>query len=205
MAQVIKKQLMGAVFYYQAIETYFANLPNDDNAVVNVDGTAQEHHADEAFGYFGAPIDFPSNSLNAVYWAGYSAEVNTAISCNTQIMNGFLKLRAAISNKDDATRNAQVIIVRQQWERIVAASAILELTEAKAAFGTDNAQMRHVLSEGVGFIHSLKYTNDKLISTTQINDAIGALGTNFYAITLPQINNAISIINQPYGFDLNAF
>lgn len=205
-AQVIKKQLMGAVFYYQAIDTYLANLQIDDNTtVVTGEGTAQEHHSDEAFGYFGAPIDFPTNVTGVKYWAEYCAEVNPAITSNTPLMNAFLKLRAAISNKDNATRDAQIIIVRQQWERVVAASAILEMTEAKAAFGTNNVEMRHVLSEAVGFINSLKYNSNKQISNTQISSALASLGTNFYTITIAQIDASINTINSVYGFNLSAF
>lgn len=206
LAQVIKKQLMGAVFYYQAMETYLANLSTDDNiTVVSGEGTAQEHHADEAFGYFGAPIDFPSNTTDVRYWSEYCAEVNPAITCNAPLMNAFLKLRAAISNKDNTTRDAQILIIRQQWERVVAASAILEMIEGKAAFGSDNVEMRHVLSEAVGFINSLRYNSTKQISDAQITAALAALGTNFYTITLTQINTAIAEINSVYGFDLNAF
>lgn len=206
LAQVIKKQLMGAIFYYQAVDTYLANLAIDDNTTVIIgEGTAQEHHADEAFGYFGVPVDFPSNLSGLKYWGGYCAEVNPVTNSNTIIMNSFLKLRAAISNKDYTTRDAQIIKVREEWERIVAASAILELKEGKAAFGTDNVEMRHVLSEAVGFINSMKYNSNKKISNSEINAALDALGKNFYTITVTQIDDAINIINAVYGFDLNKF
>lgn len=205
-AQVIKKQLMGAVFYYQAMETYLANLQSDDNiTVVPGEGTLQEHHADEAFGYLGVPINFPTNTTDVRYWGEYCAEVDHAINSNSPLMSAFLKMRAAISNKNYTTRDQQITIIRQQWERVVAASAILELLEAKAAFGSDNVQMRHVLSEAVGFINSLKYSSTKLISNTEITSALNSLGTNFYTITITQIDNAINTINAVYGFDLNAF
>jgi hypothetical protein len=206
LSQVIKKQLMGSVFYYQAIENYLANLTVDDNTTVTSgQGTTQEHHADEAFGYFGAPTNFPSNSTGNRYWSDYSTKVNAAISSNSQLMNAFLKVRAAISNKDYAARDAQIIVVREQWERVVAASAILELTEAKANFGNDNVAMRHYLSEAIGFIHSLKYNSHKKISDAQLTSALDALGTNFYTLTLLQIDTAINTINAVYGFNLNAF
>ncbi len=205
-AQVIKKQLMGAVFYYQAVETYLSNLSSDDNTTVtNGEGTAMEHHADEAFGYFGVPVDFPSNLSGLKYWGGYSDEVNSVMNSNTVMMNAFLKLRAAISNKDYSTRDAQITILKENWEKIVAASAILELTEAKEAFGSDEVKMLHVLSEAIGFINSLKYSSNKKISNSEITAAVDALGINLYDITLTKINNAIGIINAVYGFDLNAF
>lgn len=207
LSQVIKKQLMGGVFYYQAMDTYLTNLPTDDNTtIVTGEGTAQEHHVDEAFGYLGVPIDFPTNLTGLKYWGSYCDEVNTPITCSTPLMNAFLKLRAAVSNKDNTTRDAQIVIIKNQWERVVAASAILELTEAKAAFGLgDLTEMKHVLSEGVGFINALKYKTDKQITNTQINAALAALGTNFYTISIADIDNAINTINGVYGFNLSAF
>lgn len=207
LAQVIKKQLMGGVFYYQAMDTYLTNLPTDDNTtIVTGEGTAQEHHVDEAFGYLGVPANFPTNVTGLTYWGGYCNEVNTPITCSTPIMNAFLKLRASVSNKDNTTRDAQIVIIKNQWERVVAASAILELTEAKAAFGGgDLTEMKHVLSEGVGFINALKYKTDKQITNTQIAAALAALGTNFYTISIADIDNAINTINGVYGFNLSAF
>jgi hypothetical protein len=206
-AQVITKQLMGAVFYYQAVETYLSNLPFDDNITVEEgSGTAQEHHADEAFGYFGVPIDFPANLNDLRYWGKYCDEVNAAITSNTPAMNGFLKLRAAISNKDNATRDIEITNIKKQWERVAAASAIIELKSAKSAFNNVNlSQMRHVLSEALGFIKAMRYNADKQITNAQINDALDALGTNFYTITLSDIDNCINTINDAYSFDLNEF
>jgi len=203
-AQVIKKQLQSAVFYYQALETYLANLPTDDNTTVNADGTAQEHHFDEAFGYFAVPVDFPTNVTGLKYWGEYTNKVNYAISCNSTIMNAFLACRAAISNKDYTTRDAKIIIIRQQWESIAAASAIYELKAAKNNLG-DDAKRNHYLSEALGFIRGLKYNSAKQITQTQIDAAEAALGTNFYTISSTAIDNAINTINAVYGFNLSAF
>lgn len=204
-AQIIKKHLMGAVFYYQAVETYLANLSvNDNNTVVSGEGTVMEHSCDEAFGYLGVPVDFPANTTGVRYWGEYADEVNPKITCSTPLMNAFLKLRAAISNKDYTTRDAQIIVVREQWERVVAAAAILEMSEAKV-YLADDAIRNHVLSEAIGFINALKYNSSKKISQAQIDAALTALGTNFYNISVANIDSAINTINSVYGFDLNMF
>ncbi|MDX5327066.1 MAG: DUF4856 domain-containing protein, partial [Bacteroidota bacterium] len=54
-AQVIEKGLMGACFYYQATTVYLGDdKMNVDNSTVIVnEGTAMQHHWDEAFGYLG--------------------------------------------------------------------------------------------------------------------------------------------------------
>ena len=203
--QLILKQLMGAVLYYQATETYLSNFSADDNTtVVAGEGTAMEHHCDEAFGYLGIPTDFPTNTTGLKYWGEYAQEVNSKISCNAPLMNAFIKLRYSISNKDYTTRDAQVIIIKEQFERIVAASAILELTEAKENFA-DDALRNHVLSEALGFINSLKYNSRKKISQAQIDAAKSSLGTNFYDITKVNIDAAINTINSVYDFDLTKF
>jgi hypothetical protein len=203
--QLIKKHLMGAVFYYQAVETYLANIPTNDNAtVVTGEGTVMEHSCDEAFGYLGVPIDFPTNISGLKYWGSYTNQVNAAISSNSPLMNAFLKLRAAISNKDYTTRDVQIIVVREQWERVVAAAAILELTDAKDSFA-DDAIRNTKLSEALGFIYSLKYNSNKKISQTQIDAAVTALGSNFYNISIANIDSVINTINSVYNFDLTKF
>lgn len=203
--QLIKKHLMGAVFYYQAVEMYLANIStNDNNTVVAGEGTVMEHSCDEAFGYLGVPIDFPTNTSGLKYWGSYTNQVNAAISSSSPIMSAFLKLRAAISNKDYTTRDAQIIVVREQWERVVAAAAILELVDAKDSFA-DDAIRNTKLSEALGFIYSLKYNSNKKISQAQIDAAVAALGTNLYNISIANIDSAINTINSVYNFDLTKF
>jgi len=61
---------MGAVFYYNIAEVYTRpgkiGASVDNIIVTPEEGTDMEHHWDEAFGYFGAPIDFSSSvTVNA--------------------------------------------------------------------------------------------------------------------------------------------
>ena len=124
-SQLIKKGLSGAVFYYQAMDTYLANLVTDDNTtVVAGEGTAMEHHFDEAFGYIGVPIDFPTNVTGLKYWGDYCNKLNSSLGTNNALMNACLSARAAISNDDYTTRDAKVAIIRQQWEKIIAPAVI---------------------------------------------------------------------------------
>lgn len=199
-AQIVKKGLMGAAFYYQAMDTYLANLSSDDNAtVVPGDGTAMEHHFDEAFGYLGLPIDFPTNT-SVRYWGEYVDELNGVLNTSSTVMNACLRARAAISNADYSTRDAQVQIIRQQWEKIAAASAIHELNEAKANI-SDNALRNHYVSEGIGFIMSLKYNSQKTITNSQITQALNYIGYNIYNISTTNIDNARNLISSIYGLD----
>jgi hypothetical protein len=65
--ELAEKGLMGAVLYSQAM-TILKNIATYDN-VTKINGvTAQEKAWDEAFGYFGVPVDFPTNVTGLKYW-----------------------------------------------------------------------------------------------------------------------------------------
>lgn len=209
-AQLIKKGLMGAVFLYQANQIYFgSDKMNGDNTVaVDPDNnkfyTEMEHHFDKAFGYFGAPIDFPSNTNDLRFWSQYSNTVNNQITnINSDIMKAFKKGRAAISKNNLDVRDAQIKIVRQLWEKVAARQAIIYFNEALSSFSTDNATYLHAISKGYAFVNSLKYVplETRVISFNEISDILdNNLGTNFWNVTTDNITAAISSLNGVYNF-----
>lgn len=203
-AQIIQKGLMGAVFYFQAVESYLTEAKTgaavDNTAITAGEGTKMEHHFDEAFGYFGAPVDFPANLNNLKFWANYSNKVNPSTGSNKALMDAFLKGRAAISAKDMKGKDEAIATIRTEWEKLVAASAILELNLAKTNIA-DQAKKSHYLSEAMGFVMSLKFKSDRKITDAQHQAAIAKLGTNFYDTTAADINAAIDIISAAYSMD----
>ncbi len=200
-AQLIKKGLSGAVFYYQAMDTYLANLVTDDNTtVVAGEGTAMEHHFDEAFGYIGVPVDFPTNVTGLKYWGDYCNKVNPSLGTNAALMNACLSARAAISNDDYTTRDAKVAVIRQQWEKIIAAAVIYELNRAKTNI-TDDALRNHYMSEAIGFLMALKYNSQKTISNSDLTTSMNYLGYNIYNVTVTNIDNCRNLISTVYGLD----
>jgi hypothetical protein len=203
-AQIIQKGLMGAVFYFQSVESYLTEAKIggkvDNMTVVPGEGTKMEHHFDEAFGYFGAPADFPTNLNNLKFWANYSNKVSPSTGSNKAIMDAFLKGRAAISAKDMKGKDEAVATVRTEWERLVAASTILELNLARTHIA-DQAKKSHYLSEAMGFLMSLKFKSDRKITDAQYQEAMAKLGTNFYNTTAADINAAINIISTAYNMD----
>ena len=87
--EIMEKGIMGGLFYYQAM-TIMKNISTYDNTtIVTGQGTAQEHAWDEAFGYFGIPVAFPTNTVGLKNWGSYCNSANSAISSNTTIMNAF--------------------------------------------------------------------------------------------------------------------
>lgn len=206
--QLIEKGLMGAVFFYQATNVYFGSSKMDVDNTIEVDAaggdyyTEMEHHWDEAFGYFGAPIDFLSNTSNLRFWAKYCNSRDTQLGCNSVIMNAFLTGRTAIINKDYSTRDAQIIVISEMWEKISAAQAVAYLQGAKDNFGTDNAKFLHELSEAYAFIYSLKFApSGSKITPSQVDSILTThIGEDFWAVSTINLTNAINEINSIYSF-----
>jgi hypothetical protein len=203
-AQVIEKGLMGAILYYQAVGHYLTEDEVgdgvDNTTVTAGEGTPMEHHWDEAFGYFGVPVDFPVTTTGSRYWGKYSTEMDAVLGTNTIIMNAFLKGRAAISNKDMETKNEQLVIITENWERIAAGTAIHYLNEAKEAIGND-AVRNHTLSECLGFLRALQYSPTKKITNTELDQVLAHVGDNFYEVTLTDLDNARNLLSTIYGMD----
>ena len=202
-AQLIDKGIMGSCFYYSATSSYLSDNKIGDavnnTTVEDGKGTDKEHHFDEAFGYFGAPIDFPSNVEGLGAWAKYCNKMD-AVAGTNKIMDSFLKGRAAISNKDKSDQNDAVADIKMQWEKVSAATAIHYLNDADAEF-SDDAERCHVLSEAYAFIKALKYNVDGSIDGVKVDEILIALGGNFWSITPTQIKNARNILATAAGLE----
>ncbi|MES2680030.1 MAG: DUF4856 domain-containing protein [Bacteroidota bacterium] len=195
-----EKGLMGAVFYYQAT-TLLSTISSLDNTQIVNGRTAQEKAWDEAFGYFGVPVAFPTSTVGLRNWGSYCNSVNVAINSNSTIMNAFLKGRAAISNKDNAGRDAAATTVINTWEKVAAAKCISYLKGAKNNL-SDKATLHHNLSEGYGFVVSFQYNPSKTINATDIATLLGYFGTNLHNLSTSNLDLAISKLETV--FSLNA-
>lgn len=201
-AQLIEKGLMGAIFQYQALNVYFgAGKMNVDNTTP-VSGqayTAMEHHWDEAFGYFTVPTDFPTTPATD-FWGKYCAAQNGALNSNSVMMNNFLKGRAAISANVLTDRDAAIQSIREMWENIAAYQAMTYLDQAISSFGTDQAKFLHVTSEAYAFILCLRYapTETRNLSTQQVSDLLAEFGTNFWNLTLADLQNIKATLDANY-------
>lgn len=208
-SQIIEKGLMGACFYYQAIAVYLGpdRMDVDNETVEPGEGTAMEHHWDEAFGYLGVPKAFPSDRDGLVFWGKYCNDRDAMLSTNQPLMDALLKGRAAISNKDLATRDEAIPEVRAAWEKVVVGTAIHYLNSALAADG-DFAIRAHALSEGVAFIYSLQFNPERGIDIAAVNNLLATLGgtadfaeMNFYSTTNADLEAARASLAQAYGLE----
>lgn len=202
--QFVEKGLMGAVFLNQIYNTYLADgrIGDDVENTELTEGknyTSMEHAWDEAFGYFGAPIDFTSNwpderKSEDRFWANYSTTVDGPLGTSDIIMNAYIAGRAAIVNNDLMTKNEQRDILYENLEIVAAATAVHYINDTLAALDEGKqGEAFHVLSEAWAFTNALRYSPRRVISLNVIAEILdtdfGADG-NFWNATPAGLNAA---------------
>ena len=213
-SQVTKKAFMG-MCAYQIADVYMADSINS-----TTDTTTLEHYWDEAFGFFGVPVNFPTSTTGLRYFGSYSNQVNAGLGSNTSIMNAFLKGRAAIANNDLATMKAQAALLINTFDSLDAAAIVQEMHETNTNIEAGDAVAAYgTLSESLGFVRNLAYNNSptRVITNAQISQLLALYDSNnpnspnLYnfvgvnaGLTVAQIEaktNAIAqLIGQIYGF-----
>lgn len=203
--QLIEKGLMCAVFYNQATTNYLTGISDDDNTTI-VSGktyTEMQHHWDEAYGYFTSAVDYPASGTDR-FWGKYANSRESVLSSATKISEAFRTGRAAIDNEDYTTRDAQVTIIYNEWEKVVAGTAIHYLNEAKSNIA-DPTKKNHVLSEAWTFLNGLRYGQNAIsgagMSAADIDTALGHIGMDFGTVTISDINAAIDLIATKTGLE----
>lgn len=222
--QILLKGMMGACFMDQIANNYLslnklddgANRSNNTNKVLEVGKTytTMEHNWDEAYGYIYGADNLAVTPNVFKFWSSYINQVNADVDFNTiknDINLAFRKGRAAIVANDYATRDAQINIIKQKLALVSAVRAVFYMEEGKGKLATDNgAKAFHALSEGYGFIMSLRYTNkpgtnSPYFTKTEVDAMLASLtsGTNgLWAVdTLGAKLDAISTqIATKFGF-----
>ena len=185
MNQAFIKGLIGALMTDQMLNNYLGtavldeadNRANNDNDVT-AEGksyTTMEHKWDEAYGYlFGAS----ANAANPVSTIGdddsflnkYVGRVegdSDFAGITQEIFDAFKLGRAAIVAKEYVLRDDQAAIIRQKISEVIAIRAVYYLQNGKAAIENDNLGTAfHDLSEGYGFLYSLRFTRNNQNDTS---------------------------------------
>ncbi|MFV8442222.1 DUF4856 domain-containing protein [Flavobacterium sp. LB2P44] len=171
--QVLLKGMMGACFMDQIANNYLS-LNKLDGGINKVDNTNKvlltgksytemEHNWDEAYGYIYGADNLTVTPNTFKFWSSYINQVNADTDFNTlkaDIDLAFRKGRAAIVANDYKVRDAQIDIIKSKLAMVSAVRAVFYLQEGKGKLATDKgAKAFHALSEGYGFIMSLRYTN----------------------------------------------
>jgi hypothetical protein len=179
--QAFAKGLIGAFVSDQILNNYLSpsvldaedNVSNNDNDVTDGDNnyTTMEHKWDEAYGYLfgGVPEENQSNPLptigdNDSFLNKYVGKANSDPDFEgiaQDIFDAFKLGRAAIVEKDYDLRNAQAVILQQKISEVIAIRAVYYLQTGKSSIESgDFGAAFHDLSEGYGFLTSLRFTRD---------------------------------------------
>lgn len=199
MNQLLNKGLIGALMADQMLNNYLSpavldegtNVDDNDNDVV-ADGknyTTMEHKWDEAYGYlFGnsasgsdplATLGEDDSFLNK-YLGRVEGDADFA-GIAQEIFDAFKLGRAAIVAKNYDVRDEQAAIIRQKVSEVIAIRAVYYLQQGKIAIqGEDFGAAFHDLSEGFGFLYSLRFTHDNntgasFFSRNDVDGMIAAL------------------------------
>jgi hypothetical protein len=187
------------------LNTYFGAGKMDVDNTTAVDAgagkyyTEMEHHWDEAFGYFGVSIDFPTTVPDR-FWGKYCNNQDASINCNADMMDQFLLGRAAITGNVLEDRNAAIAAIRTEWEDVSAYQAMNYLDDAVGFFGSDDAKFLHVLSEAYAFAWNLRYApvETRRMNTTEHAALMAMFNTNFWTMTVADINAIKNTIDAKY-------
>jgi len=224
--QAVNKSLIGALMVDQMLNNYLStsvldeasNIEDNNNDLV-VDGesyTNMEHKWDEAFGYIfgaaGANHTDPITSLGGDNFLNkYLASVNedsdfTGIA--DEIFEALKLGRAAIVAKDYDVRDQQVEILREQISELVAIRAVYYLQQGKIAKeNNDLGDAFHDLSEGFGFVYSLRFLRDidsdtAYFSKSEVDGFINQLtaGNGFWDIPSDTLDSISEDIASKFNF-----
>lgn len=225
--QAVAKSLIGALMLDQALNNYLgtAVLDEGENRANNDAGileegknyTAMEHKWDEAYGYvYGASVDTadPNKTIGSddSFLNKYIGRVesDTDFSGTAKaIFDAFNLGRAAIVAKNYTQRDAQVAVLRAKLSEIIAIRAVYYLQQGKNAFASNKGGAFHDLSEGYGFVYSLRFTrkpgtNDSYFSKTEVDgflaDMMGDGDNGLWDVKAETLDNIAAAIAAKFDF-----
>ncbi|WP_324721326.1 DUF4856 domain-containing protein [Salinimicrobium sp. HB62] len=179
--QIFAKSLIGALVTDQILNNYLSEavLDEADNTEKNSEGateegksyTTMEHKWDEAYGYL---VGHPSISSESPLASLDSHEDKLLFNYLVKVDNdpdfagiaeetfeAFKTGRAAIVAGDYELRDEQVAIIRRNLSLVSAVRTIYYLQNGKSAMANEDLGTAfHGLSEGLGFLYSLRFTHN---------------------------------------------
>ena len=230
--QLVTKGLIGALVLDQVLNNYLSPAVLDrgasqaeNSAETLEDGenyTYMEHQWDEAYGYvYGTspnPAD-PNTTLgeNDAFMYKYIGRVEgdaSFVGTAETIFEAFKRGRAAIVENQYGVRDQQIAILQQELSKIIGIRAVHYLQQAKDAINQPNPNYGgafHDLSEGYGFIYSLRFTrqpgtNDPYFSRDEVdsflNDLLGDGQNGLWDVTPETLDALSEAIATPFDFSV---
>jgi len=190
-AQLIQKVQFGSLVINQILKRLEAiNDIDNTTLVTGKTYTAQEHAWDEAYGYLGFPVApvssltdttfVKANKSKFFYVGNYSTQIDntTDLFCTKKLVTAFIIGRASITNKDYATRDLQIDVIKSTLRKFLGATILQEYVEYIGKASGDNAGRNGVVSEMIGQVIAMRYVQGIAISESQIQDLLDHLHYN---------------------------
>ncbi len=226
--QAFAKGLIGGLLADQILNNYLSTqvLDEGDNVVSNNEEaveegknfTTMEHKWDEAYGYLYGDPSVPATNPNSVLGQNndrllfnYLGEVDKDsdfAGIADEVFEAFKIGRAAIVGEDYDLRNEQINILEENISKIIGVRAVYYLQKGKTGIENENyGDAFHQLSEGFGFVNSLRFTKDPQTGAPYLSPEEVELfkeqlleGNGFWDVT-PETLDAISqTIAAAFGF-----
>ncbi len=226
--QAVNKSLIGALMIDQMVNNYLStsvldeghNISNNDNGILEEgqNYTTMEHKWDEAYGYLFGAASAGSNPVDAIgnsdsFLNKYLARVDndsdfTGIS--QDVFEAFKLGRAAIVAGDYDTRDEQAEIIKEKIATVIGVRAVYYLQQGKRAFENGlTGTAFHDLSEGFGFIYSLRfcrkaYSNESYFSREEVDNFLNMLteGNGFWDVEVETLNAISEAIANKFSFTI---
>lgn len=228
--QAFAKGLIGGLLADQILNNYLSQLVLDeaDNRVNNdakllEEGelyTTMEHKWDEAYGYLYGDPSIPTSNPNSILnesddrlLFSYLGQVDADedfMGLAEGTFEAFKTGRAAIVAGDYQMRDEQIAIIRKNLSTVIAVRAVHYLQGGKSSLAEANKGAAfHELSEGFGFIYSLRFTNNPdtdmpYISKEKVNVFKEQLleGNGFWDVSPETLDSISNDIATAFGFSV---
>ncbi len=225
--QAFGKSLIGALVVDQALNNYLSvavldagdNVSNNNNDVTEEGKpyTTMEHKWDEAYGYVYGDPTVPQENPNSVlgengdsFLLKYMAKVDSDsdfAGIAEETFKAFKTGRAAIVAENYELRDDMISIIRENISLILAVRSVYYLQAGKDAINNGNMGAAfHDLSEGFGFIHSLRFSHNPAtgaphVTKEQIAGYLQQLmaGNGFWDVTPETLDEISQEIAAAYG------
>ncbi len=226
--QTFAKGLIGALLTDQILNNYLStsvldeasNRENNDNQILDGDNnyTTMEHKWDEAYGYLYGDPSIPTANPNSVLnesddhlLFNYLGRVDVDEDFEglaEDVFTAFKIGRAAIVAGDYDLRDEQVAIIKENISKTIAVRAVYYLQAGKEAIANNNmGGAFHDLSEGFGFMYSIRFTNNPntgapYVSASELETFKTQLleGNGFWDVTSETLDTISETIASAFGF-----
>jgi len=130
--------------------------------------------------------------------AGMSASSQTDFT--KALFEAFVAGRAAISNNDLSTRDEKIAVIKENWEKIIAATVVHYINATKADLASGGSDLNKHWAEMKSYFNMLTFYNENKLGASNINTINSYFGNKPADATAGNLDQAKDIIVNTYGF-----